>query len=191
MPVGKRKLITPRSFVCERCGKDFPNVNWVKVRKFCSKQCMDASERISRQRSEKRMGFQFTEESKRKMSRSHWGQKTTQVGENHHAWKGGISKNKKRDFLSREVLNWRLEVFERDGYQCQDCGKEGNRKYGTKGIGLDACHIKAWKAHPTLRFKVSNGRTLCRRCHIEFDKEQRAKAARCRDPDSSRRKRTT
>jgi hypothetical protein len=174
MPVGRRKLVTPRSFICERCGKDFPNTNWVRVRKFCSRKCLAASERISRQRSEKRTGFQFTEESKRKMSRSHWGQKVTTVGENHHNWKGGITKKSgRRDFVSLKVRNWRLKVYERDGYRCVDCDKEGKRKYGINGIGLDACHIKPWKQHLRLRFKVDNGATRCRPCHIKFDKAQK------------------
>ena len=30
---------------------------------------------------------------------------------------------------------------------------------------LEAHHIRPWRSHPELRFQLSNGITLCRRCH--------------------------
>lgn len=32
-------------------------------------------------------------------------------------------------------------------------------------IRLEAHHIKSWKNYPKLRYKVSNGKTLCYECH--------------------------
>lgn len=56
-----------------------------------------------------------------------------------------------------EYAQWRTEVFERDEYTCQDCNELGG--------ALQAHHIKPWATCPALRFDVSNGVTLCQRCH--------------------------
>lgn len=59
---------------------------------------------------------------------------------------------------SREYKNWLKKVFERDGYICQNCGKGGY---------LEAHHILGFKEHAQSRFDVSNGITLCRKCHFK------------------------
>jgi len=59
---------------------------------------------------------------------------------------------------------WRLEVFERDKFQCQKCGD-------CKGGNLVAHHIFPFKSHPLLRTELSNGITLCEKCHIAFHKK--------------------
>ena len=52
---------------------------------------------------------------------------------------------------------WRVAVFERDGYRCRECGASGGR--------LQAHHIQPYKANPILRYELSNGLTLCVACH--------------------------
>ena len=52
---------------------------------------------------------------------------------------------------------WRKAVYERDHYTCQNCGKVGGR--------LNAHHIKSFARYPDLRLDVSNGITLCEKCH--------------------------
>lgn len=58
-----------------------------------------------------------------------------------------------------DYTKWRTAVFERDHYRCQDCG--------AFDVQLNAHHIKSWARHPSLRFDVSNGVTLCEDCHKE------------------------
>jgi 5-methylcytosine-specific restriction endonuclease McrA len=58
--------------------------------------------------------------------------------------------------LCWEYIKWRKEVYKRDNYICQECGRTHCR--------VDAHHLSRAKKD---RFKVSNGITLCRECHID------------------------
>lgn len=58
---------------------------------------------------------------------------------------------------SPESKKWRIAVFERDNYTCKICG--------IRGTYLEADHIKPFAYFPELRYELSNGRTLCRKCH--------------------------
>ena len=82
-------------------------------------------------------------------------------GEKSHLWKGGISQHYKERYFSLEYKLWREAVFKRDNFTCQDCGSYGEY--------ITAHHIKSWKNYPELRFEVSNGRTLCEKCHEKTD----------------------
>lgn len=70
------------------------------------------------------------------------------------------------DRESRELLRsstqnrvWATAVRERDNFTCQICGCHGHI----------ADHIKKFSEYPELRFELSNGRTLCKRCHLKTD----------------------
>lgn len=78
-------------------------------------------------------------------------------GERSPHWKGGITPENKKRRNSHEYKLWRLAVFERDKYTCQDCG--------VSGVYLEADHIKPWSLFPDSRLDISNGRTLCVQCH--------------------------
>jgi len=88
-----------------------------------------------------------------------WRNKTnmTRSGELCPAWKGGVTPLHKLIRHSKEYLRWRKYVFERDNYTCQICNKRGGK--------LHADHILPFAFFPLLRFKISNGRTLCINCH--------------------------
>ncbi len=60
-----------------------------------------------------------------------------------------------------EDREWRLAVFTRDNFTCVMCDKRGGR--------LQADHIKPFGQFPELRIDVSNGRTLCVKCHQGTD----------------------
>lgn len=52
---------------------------------------------------------------------------------------------------------WVIAVISRDNATCQHCG--------ASGIELHAHHVKPYRDNPELRFDVSNGITLCYKCH--------------------------
>jgi len=58
---------------------------------------------------------------------------------------------------------WRTAVLKRDGYKCQMPGCDCKyRKW------LQAHHIMRWADAPRLRYEVSNGLTLCKKCHYSI-----------------------
>ncbi len=78
--------------------------------------------------------------------------------EKHWNWKGGIRELRKKLHETYEYRQWRKAVLKRDNRTCQLCGSTKN---------IEADHIKRWKEHPELRHEVSNGRALCRSCHMK------------------------
>ena len=59
---------------------------------------------------------------------------------------------------------FRKEVLKRDQYQCRICGSKEN---------LEVHHIKPFAKYPKLRTVVSNGETLCNKCHKSLHKGER------------------
>jgi hypothetical protein len=52
---------------------------------------------------------------------------------------------------------WARKVISRDMATCQRCG--------VTGVEMHAHHVKSYIDHPETRWDVSNGETLCYRCH--------------------------
>src|SRR3990167_2560215 len=77
------------------------------------------------------------------------------------SWRGGLTSENKLIRRSKAWQTWRQQVFERDSYTCQGCGKRGGY--------LEPHHIKPFAYFPNLRFEISNGLTLCRPCHMNTD----------------------
>lgn len=73
----------------------------------------------------------------------------------------GLTKEQKRIRESTAYKLWRLSVFERDNFTCVICFQIGGK--------LNADHIKRFADFPELRLDVSNGRTLCEKCHRMTD----------------------
>lgn len=67
-----------------------------------------------------------------------------------------ILKNKKRSFAMRR--HWRKSVLDRD-ICCKKCSTDKN---------LQAHHILGVQEYPEQMLEVSNGITLCFRCHLDF-----------------------
>lgn len=107
-------------------------------------------------------GARLTAEHRAKLSAAKLGRPAPhKAGANCPFWKGGITPVHLALRTSREYINWRRKVFERDNYTCVQCGQRGGR--------LQADHIKPFARYPELRFDVSNGRTLCRPCHAQTE----------------------
>ena len=81
--------------------------------------------------------------------------------ENNPKWQGGISEEYKKDKTSKEWKEKRLEVYTRDNFTCQSCGKTETK--------LDAHHIIPWRI--SFDDSVSNLISLCPSCHIQVEKQ--------------------
>jgi len=107
-------------------------------------------------------GKKMSDGFKEKISNSKIGQ---MKGEKHWNWKGGKTKiYKHSDTGTFRYRQWRIKVFERDNWTCQNCGLRCHIGLG-KSVYLEPHHIKSWTYYPKLRYEVSNGITLCKECH--------------------------
>jgi len=82
-------------------------------------------------------------------------------GEKSPSWKNGATPKNKLIRCSVEFIHWREKVFERDNYTCWICKLKGY---------LHPHHLKRFSDYPKLRFKISNGLTLCEFCHKTYTK---------------------
>jgi hypothetical protein len=93
------------------------------------------------------------------------------IGDKNPAWKGGIYRLNKAVRRIFKYRQWRSDVFTRDDFTCQDCGKRGGE--------LHPDHIKQFaeilyeNQIKTMQqaleceelWNINNGRTLCIPCH--------------------------
>ena len=78
------------------------------------------------------------------------------TGENHPNWKGGVNSESYKARHTVEGELWRKNVMKRDSFMCQCCGSTKN---------LNAHHLYNFVDHLDIRYDVTNGITLCERCH--------------------------
>ena len=121
-------------------------------------------------RSHKKGEYKHSNETKKKISQSKKGyhastttkekmKKSAHRGAENGNWKGGVTSENQKVRDSEEYRIWRLKVFFRDNFTCKKC----NIKDGT----VQAHHIENFTVKE-LRFEVSNGITLCKKCHNLF-----------------------
>ena len=103
----------------------------------------------------------ISEETRAKILQTKIKNGTLPKGEKHYKWKGGRPWER---FKEPRYVAWRNAVLERDGYVCQNC----RRRCRKHERGLAAHHVKPYALHPSLRYDVSNGLTLCRSCHLQL-----------------------
>ena len=139
---------------CSECGKQFNILGHKrnKLNLFCSVECQNK-----------------------------WHSKNM-LGEKNPSWKGGITPLNSAIRGCAENLNWRLDVFARDGFKCQHCKDASKRK-------LNAHHKKPFiqimqeNSITTLDearackelWDIDNGITLCKDCHELEHKKTRHK----------------
>jgi len=133
---------------------------------------------------ETRIGLKFTPEWRSKISKNHAdvsGKNNPmygihRFGETNPGWKGGKTQVGLGIRASQKYAEWRLLVFQRDNFICQEC--EDNT-----GGNLNADHIKPFsiilkenkiqtveQAYDCSElWDLNNGRTLCEFCHKKTD----------------------
>ena len=134
-------------------------------RKFCGKKCAYAGREL-------KALFQtghadlvppksrgHSEETRAKMREVN--RRNAKYGPDNPLWQGGAKQKRKQEMRGYQYRDWRNAVFSRDNWTCQFCKIRGGY--------LEADHIKPWCAFPDLRYDVSNGRTVCRPCHVKLD----------------------
>jgi len=118
-------------------------------------------------------GKHLSEETKEKISESNKGKHS---GDKSGWWKGGVTLLKGLIRSSLKYSEWRLLVYQRDGFRCQACEKIGGK--------LNAHHIKRFSEImkdnniKTLEeaymcdelWDLNNGITLCKECHNKINR---------------------
>jgi len=108
------------------------------------------------------------------MSKSHKGK----FFEESSNWKGGITSLNNQIRHCEQYINWRIQIFGRDNFTCQKCGK--------RGVWLEAHHKKPF--HQILKnnnittfesailcpelWDLNNGITHCKDCHKQINKRR-------------------
>ena len=95
----------------------------------------------------------------------HW----VKTGKDSNWWKGG--KSRPWDLLKEtdKYKEWRRKVYERDWFRCRWCDYRSKKKGD-----IQAHHIVPMRDDKRLWFKVSNGITLCIKCHRKtYGKEKK------------------
>lgn len=75
------------------------------------------------------------------------------TGEDHPGWRP----DSRRESRAGQHGSWARKIISRDKGVCQHCG--------ATDVELHAHHIKSYADHPDLRWDLSNGITLCFKCH--------------------------
>lgn len=153
-----------RILICQNCKKEFSPKNRVWKQKFCSKSCAG---RCNKSLTIWRKGQQPWNKGLKGYNANiirskEWGDKISKANKGDKAsnWQGGISSKNEIVRKSREHIDWRKAVFARDDYKCVIGGAEHGKE-------LEADHIEPFALNEKLRFDISNGRTLCKKCHRE------------------------
>ena len=109
-------------------------------------------------------GKKLSQETKKKLSEKNKGEKS-------YLWRGGITLLNSQIRSCFEYRQWRSDIFTRDNFTCQKCGK--------RGCYLEAHHIISFseliKKYNINTIKdalnceelwnINNGITLCKKCH--------------------------
>jgi 5-methylcytosine-specific restriction endonuclease McrA len=145
----------------------FPSRVKIGKGKYCSRSCASKDrEHFLKTGHKINQGRKYSESHKNNMSKGMKGKTSirkslSKSGKNNPNWKDGITPINKALRNSKQFSEWRKAVFKRDNYTCQICG--------ARGVEIHPDHIKRFSDYPALRFDVSNGRTLCKPCHIKTD----------------------
>ena len=140
------KGITKIDKVCLFCKNPFQTDCFMPNKKFCNQVCVHKA--LPHNHTQ---GMKGSEKQKQMMRE--------RTGEKHFAWikDRTIVMEKHRLRGTTEWKNWRMFIFSRDKYTCQECKEVG-------GV-LEPHHIIPLRVSFERIFDTSNGITLCRSCH--------------------------
>ena len=122
-------------------------------KKYCSKKCLYSS---TKERMKGNNYWKKTTATQFKKGHKFLGK----YGDKSPNWKGGRIGGK-------TWTKWAKTVKNRDDWTCQHCGYFGD----TDSKQIIAHHLVDYRLAPELKFVVSNGRTLCRKCHPLYHPE--------------------
>lgn len=102
-------------------------------------------------------------------------------GKDHPQWKGGKTPLIMRIRNHKKSIEWREKIFKRDNYICRVCGdKRGGNLHAHHYMQVaDIIHTLNIKSveealGTKILWKLSNGITLCKKCHLIADKASKA-----------------
>ena len=117
----------------------------------------------------KSCGCLCAEEARARMTKYAAGYKHAK-GPDHPFWNPALTdEDRRRQRWSSAVTDWGRAIYARDHYHCQACMQRSNK--------LCAHHLVPWSTSKELRFDLSNGITLCVKCHREYHGKYPAKIA--------------
>jgi hypothetical protein len=121
-------------------------------------------------RNKKRIGHPHTENTRERISNNLRGEKS-------YSWKGGITPIILRARHSFKYRQWRCDVFTRDNFTCQGCGKRGGyleAHHHPSGFSELFYKNKIKTLEGALAceelWNINNGITLCLDCHNKTKK---------------------
>lgn len=79
---------------------------------------------------------------------------------------------KEKFYKEKEWIRLSKRILERDGYECQECKKEGKLTIKQHKKKLDIHHIKELETNPELAYTESNLLTVCVKHHNILDNKK-------------------
>lgn len=128
----------------------------MKGRTFSEDARKNMSEAAKLRKNKHRIGAKHTAETRAKISQAL--RISAPRGSQCRSYKDGKVAERRGQRFTPEYKRWRYDVFLRDKFTCQRCGDN-------RGGNLIAHHIKSFADYEDLRFVVSNGETVCNKCH--------------------------
>lgn len=151
---------------CKNCGTTAENFTGRKI--FCSRKCyFEYKNKTRRDRFEYAIcpvcGIEFEKSFGKKYTTycSNECRGKDIRGPKHSRWTGKAKRQ--RRLGGKRYTEWRIKVLERDNHKCRECDAV------VEGSDAVAHHKKPWDLFPELRYKVENGITYCRSCHMKIE----------------------